>query len=369
MPLRPKKTAVCLSLCVVASLLACSPLAAAAESDVFRIRTVVVDAGHGGRDPGAISGPMREKDVTLDVAVKFGRKIQEAYPDVKVVFTRDRDVYIPLDERSAIANRNKADLFVSVHVNSVKDAPGVHGTESYIMGTDKSNSNMEVCKAENSVILLEDDYSTKYAGYDPDAPDSFIFFNLMQSAQFEQSISAASCFEAAMQKGPIGHSRGIRQAPLLVLWKTTMPSVLVEIGFISSGLDRAALSDGAMRERVAECLFRGFADYKREYERQNADDRSPGAAVPSAPAAKPSPAPSDGAWAIQVFALKEKLPAKDSRLKDGNIRCVKIDGMYKYIYGSYASRAEAASALASLKKKYNGAFIVRLPSDTGTAKK
>ena len=255
-------------ICAVIALTSASSALYAAPDDVLGIRTVVIDAGHGGHDPGAVSEGMKEKNITLDVAVKLSAKIKAAFPDVNVILTRDRDIYIPLAERSAIANRNKADLFISIHVNSAGGASAsARGTETFLMGTDKSESNMAVCRTENSVILLEDDYTAKYAGYDPNAPDSFIFFNLMQNAQFEQSVEAASLIENEMASGPIGHSRGIKQAPLLVLWKTTMPAVLAEIGFLSSQTDRKLLSNKNKRDEIAECIFRGFSKYKNKYDR------------------------------------------------------------------------------------------------------
>lgn len=338
-----------------------------AASALPGIKTVVVDAGHGGHDPGAVSAGVLEKDITLDVALKLGSKIKAAHPDINVIFTRDRDIYIPLNERSAIANRNKADLFISIHVNSVGGSSAVRGTETFIMGTDKSKSNMEVCKTENSVILLEDDYTTTYSGYDPDSPDSFIFFNLMQNAQFEQSILAASAFEESMQSGPIAHSRGIKQAPLLVLWRTTMPSVLVEIGFISSKCDRDILRQKASRDKVAECLFNGFERYRADYEHA-APTAAPAEPARTEATAEPAPARvADAAltvaapaeeWAIQIFVLSSKLPEGSPKFKGLKCECVKEGGRYKYITGKYSSKAEATAAAPAVRKKFPGAFVV-----------
>ena len=174
--------------------LLCPSVAEAQESGV-RLRTVVIDAGHGGHDPGAVSksSKLSEKQINLDLALKLGARIEKEFPDVKVIYTRKTDKFVELAERGNIANRNHADLFISIHVNSAKST-AASGTETFVMGTDKSQSNMEVCKRENSVILLEDDYTTTYEGFDPDNPESYIIFNLMQNAHFEQSISFASCY-------------------------------------------------------------------------------------------------------------------------------------------------------------------------------
>ena len=175
----PKRPFISLLSCVAIALAALSTaLSASAQGGGVALRTVVIDAGHGGHDPGAIStdGKLTEKFVVLDVALSLGKMINEAYPDVKVIYTRDKDVFIPLNTRADIANKNHADLFISLHCNSVpKNKTAPSGTETYVMGMSKSESNMEVSKRENSVILMEDDYSTKYQGYDPDNPESFIF--------------------------------------------------------------------------------------------------------------------------------------------------------------------------------------------------
>ena len=349
------RKAVCF-ISVLAAFMPVSFIGYASSGDVLDIKTVVIDAGHGGHDPGAVSGSVREKDITLDIAVKLAGKIRTAFPEMNVILTRDRDVYIPLAERSAIANRNKADLFISVHVNSVDGASNVRGTETFLMGTDKSESNMAVCRAENSVILLEDDYTTKYAGYDPDAPDSFIFFNLMQNAQFEQSIDVASSIEKAMSSGPIGHSRGIKQAPLLVLWKTTMPAVLVEVGFLSNQQDCTLLTDRKSRDAIAECLCNGFKNYKCKYEGKTTSYGVPVNVAPVEPGGKSEV--TTETWSIQVFSISRKLSAKAPEMKGEKLRMEKVGNLYKYYLGRYGSRAAAAGDLPRVRQKFPGAFLV-----------
>jgi len=345
---------------------------AAQEKPVLALKTVVIDAGHGGHDPGTVWDGVREKDINLDVAVRLGSLIKASYPQIKVIYTRDKDEYIPLGDRSAKANKSKADLFISIHVNSVKGSSSARGTETFLMGTDKSGANMDVCKRENSVILLEEDYSTKYSGYDPDSPDSFIFFNLMQNAQFEQSIKMASLVEAQLSSGPVAHSRGIKQAPLLVLWQTTMPSVLVELGFLSNQTDREALKDRKRRADMAKCLFNAFVQFKEQYE-VVADAPVP-AAVEEKPvvkqaepevAVKESP---KNSWRIQVMASSREIRPDSPVFKGVKCDSFKVGEMYYFFVGSYKSRFEAASELPKYKEQFPGAFIVAF-DENGNPKK
>ena len=233
----------------------------------IKIKTVVLDAGHGGKDTGAISknGAIKEKDITLSVALKLGKMINSNYPDVKVVYTRKRDEYIELSKRAEIANRNKADLFISIHVNSQKGTTAT-GTETFVMGTHKSSSNFEICKLENSVIVLEEDYQSKYEGFDPNSPESYIIFSLLQNTHLEQSLKFAALIQDNFKLGPIKVNRGVKQGGLLVLWKTTMPAVLTEIGFISNPAESNQLRRDAVQSQIAARIFNAFAKYKTDYE-------------------------------------------------------------------------------------------------------
>ena len=348
----------------------------AQDSRGFVLQTVVIDAGHGGRDPGAVYGKIREKDITLDVAVRLGEKIRKAYPDVKVIYTRDKDFYVPLHERGKIANRNKADLFISIHVNSVPNNRA-HGTETFLMGTDNSRSNMEVCKRENSVILLEEDYTTTYAGYNPREPESFIFFNMMQNAQLEQSVRMAELVEQQLVQSPIGLSRGIKQAGLLVLWRTTMPAVLVEIGFLSNQKDREQLTDRDMRGKIADCIFRAFAAFKKEYDREPERPMEPDTAsvvaAPDTAETLPAPGPKtvpvgDTLFRIQVFSLSRQLAPDAPEFQGEKVDCLKVGETYKYCIGFYKTRFEAAGALSGVKSKFPGAFLIRVAPDGSVVK-
>ncbi len=330
---------------------------------------VVIDAGHGGHDSGAISadGRLKEKNVVLDIALRLGRKIEEEFDDVKVIYTRDKDVFVPLEQRSDIANKKHADLFISIHCNSVpkgKAAPS--GCETFVMGMHKNEANMEVCKTENSVILLEEDYSTKYQGYDPNDTESFIFFNLMQNAYFEQSLIMADLCQQELHKGPIAGNRGIKQGGLLVLWRTTMPSVLVELGFITNSGDRSVLASEAKRDALATDLFNAFARFKEQYDIEPGEDKQedsvgvtadkPEEAEPAAVEKADAP---EGYFTIQVFAGSKKLAPGSSEFKgEKDTGCHLVGNTYKYTVGRFGSRAEADSYRAGISAKFPGCFVI-----------
>ena len=375
----------------------------------IKIKTVVLDAGHGGKDTGAISknGAIKEKDITLSVALKLGKMINSNYPDVKVVYTRKRDEYIELSKRAEIANRNKADLFISIHVNSQKGTTAT-GTETFVMGTHKSSSNFEICKLENSVIVLEEDYQSKYEGFDPNSPESYIIFSLLQNTHLEQSLKFAALIQDNFKLGPIKVNRGVKQGGLLVLWKTTMPAVLTEIGFISNPAESNQLRRDAVQSQIAARIFNAFAKYKTDYEggapklipdnempSQSAEQQE--AAVESAeqqeatvasaerqeatvaesavqdeqpeakgeqeakrqPEAKGQPAASGKAYRIQILSVTKVLPAGAPDLKGRrDAYYIYANKAYKYCIGEYATREEAAADLPKIRKQFSGAFII-----------
>jgi N-acetylmuramoyl-L-alanine amidase len=233
---------------------------------------VVIDAGHGGHDPGSISPDrkVKEKTIALSVALKFGKLIEQNNPDIKVIYTRDTDIFIPLDTRSDIANNNKADLFISIHVNSVK-ARSASGSETYVMGESKSSSNLEVTMKENSVISLEGDHQSVYEGFDPNNPESYIIFSLLQNAHLEQSLQIAEFVQEELGKGPVKINRGIKQGGLIVLWRSSMPAILVELGFISNPNDYLVLTREENHDRFANSLYKAFSKYKKAYESNNGE--------------------------------------------------------------------------------------------------
>ena len=230
----------------------------------YRLRTVVLDAGHGGKDRGCAGASAREADVALNLILALGRQIQENLPDVKVIYTRKTDVFIELDERAAIANRNHADLFISIHCNAGPSQS--HGTEVWTMGLHKTTANLGVAQRENAVILQEKDYKARYDGFDPRSPQSHILFSLFQSAYITNSLRFAQRVDRQLRTSVNRPSRGVKQAGFLVLWKSTMPSVLIESGFLTNPAEERYLNEKANQSYMAAGIYRAFREYKRELE-------------------------------------------------------------------------------------------------------
>ncbi|WP_369811058.1 N-acetylmuramoyl-L-alanine amidase family protein [Hymenobacter aranciens] len=238
--------------------------ASRASPTKYRLRTVVLDAGHGGKDIGCSGAKAHEADVALGIVLALGKQIQQNMPGVKVVYTRKTDVFVKLDERSAIANRNHADLFISVHCNAASG--GGHGTEVWTMGPHKTDANLNVAKRENAVILQEDDYKKRYNGFDPHSPQSHILFSLFQSAYVTNSLRLAQRIDKQFRTTVGRSSRGVKQAGFIVLWKSTMPSVLIEAGFLTNAAEERYLNDKTNQSYMAAGIYRAFRDYKRELE-------------------------------------------------------------------------------------------------------
>jgi N-acetylmuramoyl-L-alanine amidase len=233
-----------------------------------KVDIIVIDAGHGGHDPGTSGKSLKEKDVALKIALILGGYIEKNIPDVKVIYTRKTDRYLSLDERAEIANKNKADLFICIHANSLPGAPA-KGTETFVMGLHKDNSNFEVAKRENSVILMDENYKERYEGFDPSSPESYILFALNQSAYQESSLRFAAKIESQFKTRVGRSSRGVKQAGFMVLWKTTMPSVLIETGFLSNVTEEKFLGSESGQDLIASGIYRAFKEYKAEIESIN----------------------------------------------------------------------------------------------------
>lgn len=231
----------------------------------FGVKKVVIDAGHGGHDSGCSEGKWKEKDIALSIALKFGRCIEDHYSDVKVIYTRSTDEFIELHRRAEIANENKADLFISIHCNA-NPSSKPYGTETYVMGVNKTAANLEVAKKENSSILFEDNYSAKYDGFDPNSTEANIIFSLYQNAYLDKSLNFASKVEKQFKEKVGRYDRGVKQAGFLVIYKTYMPSVLIETGFLSNRAEGRFLASDKGQEYLASAIFRAFKEYKAEVE-------------------------------------------------------------------------------------------------------
>lgn len=234
----------------------------------FTIDTVVIDAGHGGKDSGAHGSFSKEKDIALNVSLKLGGYIKEYLPDVKVVYTRTKDRFVELEQRAQIANKNEADVFISIHANAV-GRKTIYGTETYVMGAHKTEGNLAVAKRENAVIFEEEEYEETYGGFDPNSPESHILFSLTQSAYIENSLYLASKIEEQFGTRVGRRSRGVKQAGFWVLWRTAMPSVLVEIGYLTNPKEERDLNNQSIQGNIASGIFRAFRDYKNDIESLN----------------------------------------------------------------------------------------------------
>lgn len=233
----------------------------------YKVRTVVIDAGHGGKDVGCNGKFSHEADVALKLALQVGGMIEKNLPDVNVIYTRKDDRFLELIDRAGIANKNNADLFISIHLNAGPSA--AFGTETYTMGLHTSDGNLRVAKRENSVILHEDNYKENYNGFDPNSPQSHILFALHQSAYLDNSIRFADKIEKEFKHKVGRHSRGVKQAGFLVLWKSYMPSVLIECGFLTNPTEEKFLNDKSGQSYMASGIYRAFKDYKHELEAMN----------------------------------------------------------------------------------------------------
>ncbi len=329
--------------------------------DDSHIRTVVIDPGHGGKDPGAVYGNVREKDIVLDIALKLGQYIKNTFPDVQVVYTRDKDVFVPLFKRAEIANRNKADLFISIHVNAVGRG-SAQGTETYILGQHRSNENLEVAKKENAVILLESDYKVTYEGFDPNSPESYIMFELVQDEYLEHSAMLASAVQDQFRERVNRIDRSVKQAGFLVLREIAMPGILVEAGFLSHPSERAFLQSENGRDYLASAMFRAFRDYKKKIEARSsfqmvtlpAEDL-----VNTEIVTLSNEIESAIYYSVQIVSLTKSIDTKPSNFKsEKNIFMNQSNNIYRYFSGRFDTPEKARIEQKRLQKKFPGAFIV-----------
>lgn len=251
-------------LVLVVLLAGCASLALADE--VKHRFTLVIDAGHGGHDPGAIGSFSKEKDINLSVALAFGKLVEDNCPDVKVVYTRKQDVFVPLQRRADLANDHKADLFVSIHTNALPGGKAAYGSETYSLGMARANENLAVAKRENAVITLESDYQRTYEGFAPDKAESYVIFEIMQDRYMRQSVDLAQCIQKQYKREG-RPDKGVHQAGFLVLRNTSMPSVLTELGFISTPAEEQYLNSPKGVSELSRSLYNGFLAYRRLHDR------------------------------------------------------------------------------------------------------
>lgn len=320
---------------------------------------IVIDPGHGGKDPGASGSFSKEKNITLAIALKAGEYIQKNIKDVKVIYTRDDDSTVSLEERPRIANKNNADLFISIHANWA-GSKNIFGAETFIMGLANDKANLEVAMKENEVILLEEDYSTKYEGFDPKSPESYIMFTLMQNTFQKQSTELASKIQTQFRDGISRKDRGVKQAGFWVLYTTTMPSVLVETGFITSLTEEKYLNSKEGQDKIAESIFRACRDYINEI-----DSRSGISAVRNQPSVSNNiPAAGIENSGGILFRVQIANSLTKTGLNPENFKGIKdvieinFQGRYRYASGSFSEYSEAVSYRNQIEKVFPDAFVI-----------
>lgn len=357
---------------------------------------VVIDAGHGGKDTGATRGGYKEKDINLGVVLALGQLIERNHKDVKVVYTRKSDVFVDLDKRADIANKAKANLFISVHTNSTAaKSTTVSGADTYILGLARSEENLQVAKRENSVILLEDNYKTKYEGFDPNSPESYIIFEFMTNTFMEQSLQFASFVQSDFRNVAKRVDRGVRQAGFLVLRKTSAPSVLIELGFINNQSEAQFLSTKSGQQSMATAIYSGFRKYKRDFDKKQGklvvestevedisfddveeetiavkndqnEDRIPQVSVSEKvrnnTASSSKKIEKDQIeYRVQFLVSPRKLSGNSPALKGlSPVSFYKDGSVYRYTYGSTTNFNEITKIQNQVRLKFKDAFVIRM---------
>jgi N-acetylmuramoyl-L-alanine amidase len=323
---------------------------------------VVLDAGHGGTDPGNSYHGYVEKNIALQTTLLVGG-ILEKYNDIEILYTRKKDIFIELKDRPKVANEADADLFVSIHCNSVKNF-GPMGTETFVMGLSRSNTNLEVAKNENSVILLEKDYKEKYNGFDPNRPESFIGLKILQEEYLSQSIELASKIENAFSTKLKRNSRGVKQAPLWVLDASYMPSVLIELGFLSNKTEGAYLNSDAGKNDMAKAIADAVLDYKKQfYNSSSSTETYLPTVTTTLPKENKEPeveTVQGVVFKVQISASSRKLETSPSNFKGlSSISVERVGKVYKYFYGNESDYQLINKRLSEAKAKgYKDAYIV-----------
>ncbi|MBN2347202.1 MAG: N-acetylmuramoyl-L-alanine amidase [Bacteroidales bacterium] len=355
----------------------------------FKVNVVVIDPGHGGKDSGALGKKSKEKDIVLAVALKLGKYIEEKFDDVKVIYTRKTDEFIPLYQRAEIANQNNADLFISIHANGWSD-PESYGTETLVLGLHRGQENFEVAKRENSVILLEDDYSVRYEKFDPESQESYVALALMQREYFKQSIDFAKIVQDQFRERTHRKDRGVKQQGLLVLAQTAMPGVLVETGFVSNRNEEKFLISEEGQDYIASAIFRAFRDYKIEIEsksiiagkdvamnaqnvtttkidsfpsevKSSVSDEKVLATQPETPAVTSSEQNNRIKFKVQITASSKSIPLNSEIFKEFNdIEEFRANNMYKYAVGELYNYSEIVEYSKWVRNRFPDAFVIAL---------
>jgi N-acetylmuramoyl-L-alanine amidase len=337
------------------------------QTNSTNIKTIVIDPGHGGKDSGTL-GTKRfkiyEKHVALSVSLKLGNYIAEEFPDVKIIYTRDTDVFLELNERTEIANKSNADLFISIHCDGFTN-PKPSGASVFVMGMSKLKANMDVAMRENSAIYLEDNYQQKYDGFDPKSAESYIVFSLMQNTYLNQSLQIAEEVENEFSTRANRKSRGVKQAPFYVISRTNMPSILVECGFLTNPKEEEFLHSDLGQDYIASAIFRAFRSYKQNIEisAEGVNEKSidvVDSLYKEVVALKTNKIKNDLnlLYKIQIGTFLRSM-LNNNQFTDLNVEEEKINGTYKYFVDAGNSKIEADRLKMNLRNLgFKGAFIV-----------
>ncbi len=364
-----------LHLCIVLSILFLSPFSVFSQN-AGKIKTIVIDAGHGGKDPGAMGKKSKEKDIALAVALKTGHYIEQNLSGVKVVYTRKTDKFVELHRRGQIANEANADLFISIHCNS-NNSHSPYGAETYALGVEEKRTkrNMEVAMTENAAIMLEENQQDIYAGFNPNSEESLISLTLFQSEHLMQSLDLASRIQKQFKERVGRKDRGVHQAGFLVLWRTAMPSVLVELGYISNSTEEAFLLSEKGQSYMASAIYRAVKEYKRDYEsesgaydyRKEVVEGQENANTEQKTSNNNKHAKSNSAvtFRVQFYVTPSEIKKDDKRFNSlTNIYMYEHNGMYKYTSGKFNSLSEAENYKKTIKSKgFPDAFTVAFLDD------
>ncbi len=328
---------------------------------------VVIDAGHGGKDPGAVSanGKVREKDITLKVALLVGESIVKKHPEVKVLYTRKSDVFVGLNDRARMANKADADLFISIHVNAAENR-SAKGAETYTLGVEEARTerNLEIAKRENGVILLEDNHEKTYANFNPNSPESYIIFEYMQSEFVKESIHIAQYVQSNFANDANRLDRGVRQAGFLVLNATSMPSILVELGYISNAEEAKYLASATAQQHLSSCISKAFDRYYADLKKLSDGATHPTVSEPTEvveeqPASVPVVDEDAPVFKVQFLSSAKKLSKGNQAFKGLTpVDCYYDKGLYKYTYGASTDYNEILRLKRKVNEKFKDAFIV-----------
>jgi len=334
-----------------------------------KIRTIVIDPGHGGKDSGTM-GTKRytqyEKHIALDISLKLGNYIKDAFPDIKIIYTRKTDVFLELWERTELANEKNADLFISVHCDGFTN-PNPSGASVFVMGMSKLKANMDVAMRENSVMYLEDNFKEKYDGFDPKSPESYIVFSLMQNTFLDQSISIAEKIEDEFANRAKRKSRGVKQAPFYVISRVNMPSILIEAGFLTNPKEEDFLNTELGKDHIASAIFRGFRSYKESVDGANIIELDKSAVkekeIIKIPTPKKEITNDKVEYKVQIGTyLKSML--SDKSFMNLNAYEEIINGTYKYYVGNASNKESADNVKVKMREKgFKGAFVVAFYQD------